>query len=363
MTQEWTNAVNPFNSMKSLVWADRYEMLADSKGEIPQPVSVTIDPTNRCQLNCSFCHSAAFRSHSPAHVDREELLRLGRMIVSWHKRGGPEAVCIAGGGEPLLHEATPDLIQTLVEGGVQVGMITNGMNMQGDALEAALLCRWVGFSVDAGDPEGYGQQKGTDPENFHRVLGNIKDLWARKISKGQDHPSIGYKFLLQPNSVRKVMDAAYAAKGAGTDDFHARPVCLPNLVWTENEIVTAKSMLSKARLIIEDQHFHVYGVTHKFDPNFERKIPEKCEVTPLGGLTFCADGWCYICCDKRGDEDGRMCKWDDIAGNGGFWGSEKHWQLLQNLDTSKCTKRCTFGAYQDILEKVFRQDQMCRAFV
>lgn len=350
---EWSSPYNPFNSMKALVWADRFEALV--RGEIPQPVSVTVDPSNRCNLNCSWCHYASWRAENPAHADTKALLNLAHTIVGWHKKDGPKAVCIAGGGEPLLHAAFPALVKILVDGGLQVGMITNGVNLQGNNLKAALLCHWVGFSVDASNAESYAKQKGTVPKNFGKVLGNIKAL-----SDHNPRPSIGFKFLLQPSTISEIVNAAKVAKEVGADDFHARPLYVPGLTWSQWEIKEAREAVEEARIFLEDKRFHIYGVTHKFDPNFQRALPKKCEVTPLAGLTFCADGWCYICCDKRGDEDGRMCKWEDIMC---FWGSEKHWLMMQNLDTSKCHRRCTFCEYERILNEVFRQDKMCRAFI
>lgn len=352
MTEEWSNIVNPFNSMKSLVWADRYEALA--RGEIPQPVSVTVDPTNRCQLNCQWCQYASWRAETPAHADPDELLRLAELIVDWHKVGGPVAVCIAGGGEPLIHNSFPELVQNLVYGGLQVGVITNGVNLTNANLKALALCRWVGFSVDAGNAKSYAEMKGTSLSTFQRVINNIAAL-----SSYNPRPSIGFKFLLQPNTLQQLPKAIALAKKVGADDFHARPMYVPGLIWTESEIESAKTKIGYMR-ILENEHFHIYGVTHKFNPNFSRKLPDKCEVTPLAGLVFGADQVVWLCCDKRGDEDARMCRWQDIRE---FWGSVRHKEMLEKLDTSKCTRRCTFCEYEVILNQVFRQDKMCRAFI
>ena len=345
--EEWTDPLNPFNSLKALVWADRFEALA--RGEIPAPVSVTIDPSNVCNISCKWCHSADFRAADRSIVNEDKLLRLANAMGAW---SGVKAVCIAGGGEPFTNRATPALIRHLVANGLQVGLITNGTLLKGDVLEAARLCRWVGFSIDSATPWTYVKLKGYD--KLESVLRGISSL----AGKG---PAIGYKFLIHPENIGELYAACYIAREMGVNDFHARPLYSPELVYTDEQVKLALSEIGRARADLEGDHFRIYGIRHKFGSHFERRLPEVCKVTPLAGLVFQADGRCTICCDKRGDEEAILCRWEDIRE---VWGSSKHRELMARLVPSKhCHRRCTFSPYAEILDKVFVKDSMCRAFI
>jgi len=44
-----------------------------------------------------------------------------------------------------------------------------------------------------------------------------------------------------------------------------------------------------------------------------------------------------------------------------FWNSEEHKTIIKNIDINKCP-RCTFTAYNEIIEDVIIKDKMCRLF-
>ena len=44
-----------------------------------------------------------------------------------------------------------------------------------------------------------------------------------------------------------------------------------------------------------------------------------------------------------------------------MWNTEKHKELIRSIDVNKCP-RCTFGIYNEMVEKVFIKDMMCRKF-
>ena len=43
------------------------------------------------------------------------------------------------------------------------------------------------------------------------------------------------------------------------------------------------------------------------------------------------------------------------------WNSDFHKNMVKNIDINKCP-RCTFGAYNEIVEKVIINDSMCKLF-
>lgn len=337
--------------MKVLVWANCFEAIA--QGQIPAPVSVTIDPSNACNLNCTFCQYAEWRKTERTVVPKQYLLELPSFLARW----GVKSACVAGGGEEFTNPVTPELIEALHSKGVQAGVITNGTLIQDCISTLAKCCRWVGFSMDAGTAETYSLLKQCKQPMFDQVCADIA-----KLAKQRPRPSIGFKFLLQPENIAEIYTAAKLAKSLGCDDFHARPVYLENLYWEAEQIETVLRLVERARGDLEDSSFHIYGITHKFNPNFRKKSMKKCQVTPIAGLTFCADGWASVCCDLRGVGWGRLCRWYPENELPKVWGSDRHKRLVEAIDPAKCPHRCTYQPYQEVLESVFIKDRMTRFF-
>lgn len=89
-------------------------------GFVP-PVHVQLIPTNRCNLNCSFC--------SCSERNRKDELELNNVfeIMRDFKGSGCKSVTITGGGEPFLHPHINPIIgfiNRILD--IRVGIVTNG---------------------------------------------------------------------------------------------------------------------------------------------------------------------------------------------------------------------------------------------
>ena len=164
--EEWSLAKkwNPFNSFKLMAHVYRWEKIVRGN-PIPQPVLVTVDPVNACDLNCIWCNSAYVLGARTGIMSKKLLLDVARFLSEWKSapdwHGGVEAVCIAGGGEPLLNPSIGDFINSLVKHGIGVGIVTNGTSID-KFIEPLSKCTWVGVSVDAGSGETFKKLKGKD---------------------------------------------------------------------------------------------------------------------------------------------------------------------------------------------------------
>ena len=54
--REWLNPWNPFNSAKVLLWRQHLEGCA--KEDYLPPVTVDLDPSNRCNYDCKMCNAS-----------------------------------------------------------------------------------------------------------------------------------------------------------------------------------------------------------------------------------------------------------------------------------------------------------------
>ena len=354
--REWENNWNPFNSAKVLYFSP--QLKAMSEGETPVPICVTIDPTNACNMNCSFCIMKELRAKKQKSIPESVLLEMPAFLKSW----GVESVCVGGGGEPFCHPAIGDLFRELGRVGMPTGTITNGLALDNDELTDIVIanCRWIGFSVDAAREGTHHKLKSPNKAYaFSEVLSNIRRVANRRRGSW---PSIGMKFCIQEENYREIFDFVELAKKIGADDVHFRPVYIPDYVFPPEVAKHAQELIIRAREKFEDDSFHVYGIVHKFDGSWKRKIDfEKCLATPVNAY-FMADGTLGLCCDRRDDKELNLGPYYPFGNVLEKWGSPEHKAMLASIEPQKCP-RCTQCVTNEIIEHVILKDEMCVRFV
>jgi radical SAM protein with 4Fe4S-binding SPASM domain len=144
--------------------------LLHSQGNGPDmtyPISVELSLTNRCNLKCIWCSDNDLRRRQgiKKDIDTATLIRLFGDL----KAGGTKGVVLEGGGEPTLHRDFNQIVQSLSETGLPVGLITNGITpIDADSLKSL---EWIRVSLDASTPEEFKSLKHYN--GFERVLSNI----------------------------------------------------------------------------------------------------------------------------------------------------------------------------------------------
>ncbi len=364
--QEWENRFNPFNSWKVLFWSENLKKIAN--GDFPPPVQVDIDPTNKCNFRCPHCNAWEARTKNPGTLTKKHMLEIADFCGKW----GVKGACIAGGGEPLMNPHTGSLIERLRNHGnnIESGIITNGFLLENEIADIiAETSRWCGISLDAATSETFSKIKGL-PKTSHRfdvVIKNIKRLVALR-NENKTYLEVAVKFLIHPYNAHEIYDSAKLAKEMGVDHFHCRPCGLDNIAIGREESqadVAALTDMINIQLekifALNDDNFQAFGIRHKFNPNFTRKVNfSKCWAIPLI-VTFAANGNLELCFDRRGDEDLVMTSHLDLTNIKQFWNSREHKEMIDKIDVSKCP-RCTFGPYNEMIEEIIIKDKMCRNF-
>ena len=383
---EWSVAKrwNPYNSDKLLAQVYRWRLIERGNG-IPQPSLVTVDPVYACNLNCAWCNSDSVLKNRTGRISRKGFEELATGLSDWKGsedwQKGVEAVCIAGGGEPLLNPDTGYFIELLREKGIEVGVVTNGLNIDKYIPQLA-ECSWVGVSVDAGTSETYTKLKGLDGhskvcENIRKLSAYAKENTCRLGSETLGS-GVSYKYLLYNGNSKEVARAAGIAKDIGCRSFHMRPAGIPWDKLAEGEAFALDKSVKKHLFAelenarqLEDKTFGVYGITHKFTEDltianyfqscfaiFMTAVFAPPAVSDENGLFSVG-----LCCDRRGDSSLEFGK--DFTGFDQFsslWGSETHWNMHDRINLSKCP-RCTYQPHNQIFEHVIRKDNMTYKFI
>jgi len=391
--QEWipSKQWNPFNSYKLLAHVERWRKIKRGK-PIPPPILITVDPTNVCNLNCAWCNAEFIRKERKGRLTEKILLDLAGFLPRWGKgnsvwKPGVEAVCIAGGGEPLLNPATGTFIDALIEKEIEVGIVTNG-SLMNKYIDSLSQCTWVGVSVDAASPETFNELKGLSPDSdtFERIIENITTLvdYSRRHNNrlGFKHAAYGvsYKYLLYRNNISEIYEAAKLAKEIGCKNIHFRPAGTAwnkigtggEIVFSEEEVSIFNEQIAKA-LELNDEAFGVYGVTHKFNSQFDRaNYFDKCYalfmtavIEPPADREAPPDSLVMgVCCDRRGDGKLELGKnIQNVEDIQKLWGSETHWKMHDRIIVEEECPRCTYQPHNQIYEQVILNDSMTHKFI
>ncbi len=389
---EWQNNKrwNPFNSNKLLVHVERWKRIRRGRA-IPAPALITVDPTNICNFNCAWCNAEYIREHRNLQLSEAVLSKIADFLPRWGRQKaddfGVNAICVAGGGEPLLNPATAGFIDKVVSHGIEVGVVTNGSHMY-DCMDALAQCTWLGVSVDAGTAGTFNALKGLaeNKNTFETVINNMALLTdyakSHHTRLGAPHPSYGisYKYLLYPENISEVFAATKLAKEIGCKNIHFRPAGTPwdkigtdqEILFSQDDIACFNEQILRAQEM-DDENFNVYGITHKFSEQFAREnCFAKCHslfmtavIAPPSRKEAPKDSFVMgLCCDRRGDEALELLRDEEnVERINEVWGGKAHWKMHDSINIAQECPRCTYQPHNQIYEQVILNDSMTYKFI
>lgn len=391
--REWNPSKrwNPFNSYKLLAQVERWKKIKRGR-PIPAPILITVDPTNVCNLNCLWCNADYVRKQRKGALSQKALAKIADFLPRWGEGTGAQetsvqAICIAGGGEPLLNQATGDFIDRVVANDVDVGVVTNGtlIDRYVDSLSQAV---WVGVSIDAATRGTFNKLKGLPPESdlFDRAIDNIAILvdYSRMHNNklGWKHPAYGvsFKYLLYEDNIAEVYEATKLAKRLGCKNIHFRPAGTTwdklgtdeEIAFSRDDVLLFEQQVAKA-LELDDETFGVYGVTHKFNSQFAsanyfcrcHSIFMTAVIEPPVGKDAPEDSFTVgLCCDRRGDQKLELARnVENTEQIRKLWGGREHWDIHDAIVVQSECPRCTYQPHNEIYEQVILNDTMTYKFI
>ena len=343
---EWAqvNKYNPMNSDKGLTYYEHYKKILgwmDGKNRLPPPIEASLDPTNACNNKCYYCSSNRYltdRQNKRWGIDYFEEL------FSWLCEWGVKAYCW-GGREATLNPRLAEATRMAHLCGLEGAIVTNGVYLPDDLLDALLLCKWIGVSVDTNNPIIYKQVRGTD--DCDKVWTNIE-----RIANKKGKTVLGIRALILPETIDSLYATCLSARGMGVNFMHIRHADLERkdlkIIQKLNyDIPKIKDILEECHEL-ETKDFAVYTITHKYDENFKVKHNfKRCLASPLVAQ-ICTDKKYYLCVDHRMDERYKIKE----------WGSKQHLDLINSVVPDRDCSRCTWDSYNQQMEEVVIEDKM-----
>ena len=203
---------SPYSNLKIFVHLEEVNKV--KCGERIAPIYVRVKPTNRCNQNCYYCHYKnpyleLDQYHPADEIDREKMLE----IIQDFKDIGVKAVTFSGGGEPLLYPYIEEAMAAVLDAGIDLSVITNGILLAGRKAELLMRAKWVRISQESGCAETYSRIRGVREGTFHELCENIKKFAGMKNADCE----LGINFVIGPDNFREVYQAGKLMQELGCD--------------------------------------------------------------------------------------------------------------------------------------------------
>lgn len=332
-----------FTPYKIFYWRDRVEDLL--RGEIPNPVFVTIDPSNRCNSKCPHCFVNEYKQDQ-AILDKDIMLK----TIDELSRG-VHAIALCGGGEPLCNPSTLDAMIRCREDELQVGLITNGNLFTNNTMDEALRsCSFIRLSVDAPNPTVYKTMHGID--GFRKLVSDIKYLTDNK-----KETEISASYLISEANYKSIPSFAKLMNELNVDRITYKYIYTGynglDLGYVDKDFIKSKHEVLDKLLTEAKQYEGKMKVSFRHPTTFLsdkieslNKLYKKCYVAPLNMVTVQANGNVVMCCDRRGQlVMGNVYKesfWD-------IWDNNAK-KVYNSINVNACPFRCKSTEYNQLIK-------------
>jgi MoaA/NifB/PqqE/SkfB family radical SAM enzyme len=330
---------NPFLAEKFL-WnynkKDLKQLVSDKWYRTP-PVSVEIDPTNVCNSDCVWCMFDEYRMNNqvtmPPDIMKRVIFELGDI--------GTKTITFTGGGEPFCNTASfPDAFYWVLEAGMKVGIVTNGVGAEPYIDDIGKTCSFCRFSIDAAKPETY--EKLHRSNKFNTVIDNVRSL-KNKYPK----LDVGMAFLVHPDNYTEVSDFINIGNDIGVDYVEFRPVWMPGKPISKE---IALNVIEQIKNTPTKESTRVFARLGRFQEHIDGdKGFSECLATPLVGVIG-ADMNVYLCCQTRGEPYFILGNINKSSFSEIWWGEQRK-KIVNGIDINKCPP-CRYNTYNKVLSSL-----------
>ncbi|MBF0134068.1 MAG: radical SAM protein [Magnetococcales bacterium] len=182
------------------------------------PIYVEISPIGTCNHRCRFC-AVDYVGYKP---DRLRLPIMAQRLPEMAQLG-VKSVNFAGEGEPFLNKNLGAMILIARDSGLDVSLTTNASIMPKTfPAEVLWALSWLKVSINAGAAETYAHIHQTRPEDFDRVLDNMRAMVQAKRAMNLSC-TLGAQSLLLPDNVGEMEQLADICKEIGMDYLVIKP--------------------------------------------------------------------------------------------------------------------------------------------
>lgn len=255
------------------------------------PITVQVEVTSRCNLNCMMCSrsSTPFKGQDMQDDVLDAVVDLARKS---------REMVLFGYGEPLICSAFDRVIQ--LARSARVSFVTNGLRL--DTMRAADIMavskrriQTISFSIDSPDPHIYEAIR--ERSDFARVWGNLEDL--AQMTQGSGHPKVWIDFVAMRRNIEGLPELIEKAARAGVERVNVFNLAVWDESYANESLIyhteLARDLFEQARAVALQHGIHV-DLPVVPDLNCKNPTaPEPC-ADPWSFAYIRQDGTVQACC-------------------------------------------------------------------
>jgi len=317
------------------------------------PVTVEINPTNKCNHKCVWCTYGYLKDCTCENdtIEKDLLLRIVAQIGELDTKG----LIWTGGGEPLVNKATFDGMKLAAQKGLQQAIHTNGSLVKGRVSDFIVdNFTYIRISLDAGSEQTHMRLHKAPRGDFDRILSNLENLVGLKEKRNSDL-TIGVSVLLHPDNCHEVEDVVEIAKRLRVDYLQFKPI----VIWGLKEQLPTNYIERSFEVIDEISRLEVNNglsirvLNYKFadminDQGRFGRHYSKCCGHPFVG-SICANASVDLCCSFKGVPEWSFGNLREQSFKE-IWASQRRQQVIKQINLSKCEPLCRLHEINKILD-------------
>jgi len=162
------------------------------------PITVELNPTNRCNSNCLSCWLREFKPEKE-ELSKEKMLKIVREAANL----GVKEFRIPGSGEPLVKEGIMDIFKEIKRNDMHGLLITNGTLLDEKKIQELVDIEWdiITFSIDGPDAETQDYLRSLKG-CFEKVITNLDLL--KSIKDKEKKPILRFNVVLSNKNFNKI---------------------------------------------------------------------------------------------------------------------------------------------------------------
>ncbi|MEF9475924.1 MAG: radical SAM protein [Candidatus Mariimomonas ferrooxydans] len=296
---------------------NRLAMLLNISSASGYPSLFMIEPTNRCNIACTFCDTGRGLTKRPKALMSFENYKKLIDEVADHVL----FLFLYYIGEPFMHPRIYDMINYAHKKKISVYASTNGLLINTEEKAARLIesgLDTIFISFTGLDKETY--EKYQPGGNFDKLINNIKLISQEKKRRKSKTPVIKLRFMVMKDNEEDVVRLNKIVAETSIDILNIRSFFVRN----KNDSIKD--------LVPEDKEYSRYDIkSGRLEKKFHNK--GKCEWIWLGGIVG-VDGNALPCCTGF-NEDYAM---GDVINEGSFkavWHGEKYKKMRRDIKNKK----------------------------
>jgi len=316
-----------------------YQTRKGLSNENLSPVAVELHWTSECNYDCIHC-SYGSRREAKGRLSSEQIEGLVSDLVDLRT----SAAYISGGGEPTVLKGWEKYVDSLIDGGVEVALITNGVALTPRSLSTVGRMNYVAVSVYS-----------TNELEYHNITASkyFDRQWsAPKIIKDfSSDVVVGARCVLNKINFKRIIEIYERAISSGYDyvifipavDYEGRGVNLGpdairdayNLI-SDNNVVFEEGRTNALELLTKKvSHYNPEGYLGQFS-----MPPRECsavEIRANAFVNYCGGVW--LCQPHIGNERFSI---GNLKNNrfSEIWNSTRHKEVRGDLNKEFCSGKC-----------------------